>query len=66
MNSMYQVRSHSAAGSTLQPDLKDDAPRSPPNQSVKRTPDALRVFGSLRAAHFGAAYLKRCTAQPKY
>ncbi len=30
-----------------------------PNQSVKWTPNPLRVFGPLRAAHSGAAYLKR-------
>jgi len=27
--------------------------------SVKRTPNTLRVFGSLRAAHSGAPYFKR-------
>ena len=31
----------------------------PANQSVKWTPNPLRVFGSLRAAHSGAPYLKR-------
>jgi len=31
--------------------------------SVKRTPNPLRVFGPLRAAHSGAAYLKRWVSQ---
>ena len=33
-----------------------------PNQSVKWTPNPLRVFGSLRAARSGAPYLKRWVA----
>ena len=35
---------------------------SQPNQSVKWTPNPLRVFGSLRAAHSGAPYLRRWAA----
>ena len=34
-------------------------PAQQPNQSVKRTPNPLRVFGSHRAARSGAPYLKR-------
>jgi hypothetical protein len=34
-----------------------------PNHSVNRTPNKLRLLGSLRAARSGAGYLKRYTSE---